>query len=252
MKREKERERKKRQRARSFTQYRHKHSNRERKLFLMLKYLCLFEFIMLAFNAEQCTIVDAIAIATAQYNGCCRFCSISLLVFFFRNEKREEKKSALKWKLCNYHFKIGWIWENCSSLLNSFILIALDSVDLLAITVQCTIRTWYNVYAYRGHKWSFWHINLLLTDYTQPWWYDVEKCMNMNIGQHGCIGWINVVKKRSNSIYTCFCQEELCPFAIPNRINNWTLQTIGFKYISMKDMHSVTNGIDKWNSDVAL
>lgn len=170
--------------------------------------------------------------------------------FFFSKWKERRKKSALKWKLCNYHFKIGWIWENCSSLLNSFILIALDSVDLLAITVQCTKRTWYNVYAYRGHKWSFRHINLLLTDYTQPWWNDVEKCMN--IGQHGCIGWINVVKKRSNSIYTCFCQEELCPFAIPNRINNWTLQTIGFKYISMKDMHSVTNGIDKWNSDVAL
>lgn len=147
MKREKERE--KSASARSFTQYRHKHSNRERKLFLMLKYLCLFEFIMLALNAEQCTIVDAIAIATAQYNGCCRFCSISL--FFFSKWKERRKKSALKWKLCNYHFKIGWIWENCSSLLNSFILIALDSVDLLTITVQCTIRTWYNVYAYRGH-----------------------------------------------------------------------------------------------------
>lgn len=176
MKREKERE--KSASAHSFTQYRHKHSNRERKLFLMLKYLCLFEFIMLALNAEQCTIVDAIAIATAQYNGCCRFCSISL--FFFFKMKREKKKSALKWKLCNYHFKIGWIWENYSSLLNSFILIALDSVDLLAITVQCTKRTWYNVYAYRGHKWSFRHINLLLTDYTQPWWNDVENVWTLD------------------------------------------------------------------------
>lgn len=126
MKREKERE--KSASARSFTQYRHKHSNRERKLFLMLKYLCLFEFIMLALNAEQCTIVDAIAIATAQYNGCCRFCSISL--FFFFEMKREKKKKCIKMKIVQLSFQnrlnmgkllefIEFIYFNCTRFCGS-------------------------------------------------------------------------------------------------------------------------------------